>query len=209
MDRLRIAARGVKLLSNLRLDTVELETDPLSFDLEQLRQRKFNADTLREPVQAGLKLVFTEADLNTALRSPQIRATLQPLINRLLTRPGSPKPAQVRLTEATIDMQDKNRFQFVGKITQTDPQTGIEQISDLNLAFTLNLVSGSQVDWLEAEGTLDGTALNPLMLQGFSQAMGQRLNLQRFQEGGVTARFLQLAMDEQQMQMAMFMRVDL
>lgn len=209
IDRLRIAARGVKLLSDFRLDTVELETDALSFDLEQLRQQQFNADTLREPMQAGVKLVFTETDLNTALRSPQIRATLQPLINRLLTRPGSLNPAQVRLTEASIDMLGENRFQFVGNIAQTDPQTGTEQISELQLAFTLNLARGSQVDWLEAEGYLDGVAVNPMMLQGFSQAMGERLNLQRFQGGGVTARFLQLAINEQQMQMAMFIRVDL
>ncbi len=206
IDHIRIASRGVEIVEGFRLEALELETDPLDVDLQKLRQRQFDAETFREPVQAGLRLVLTEDDLNDSLRSPSVRRVLQPLVNRLLIRPGSPKPPQYTLDEATIDFVGENRFEFQGKISQTDPQTGELENSELTLSYTLELTSGSEIQWTEGAGTINGQPLPSPAIMGFSQGISGRLNLTRFDERGVTARFFALNLDEDALETALFLQ---
>ena len=133
IDKIRIASRGVEIIEGFRLEALELETDPLNIDLQRLRQRQFDSETFPEPIKAGLRLVLSEEDLNESLRSPGVRRVLQPLVNRLLTIPGSPKPPQYQLNTATIDFIGDNRFEFQGDISQLDPQTGETEYSQLTL----------------------------------------------------------------------------
>lgn len=204
IDRVQIASRGVELLPGIRFDTVEVETDPVSFDIKQLRSGKASPAILEKPLQAGIRLVLTETDINHALRSPQVTARIQPIINRLLTPPRATNPPQVKITEATFDFLGNNRFKFDSQIAQLDPQTGETEVSTLSLAFTLKLSSGSQFQWTEPEGYINGQPLPPMMLNGFAQGISQGFNLQRFQAIGLTARLLQLNMDADQLQTALF-----
>lgn len=205
IDKVQIASRGVEIIEGLRIETLEIETDPVSFDLKQLRNGKASPAILKKPLQAGVRLVLTEADINNALRSPRVTAMIQPVINRLFTPPNATNPPQLKIRSATFDLLGNNRFKFESKIAQIDPQTGEEEISDLSLAFTLNLRSGSQFQLTEPEGFINGQLLPPQLLNGFAQGFSQGFNLQRFQQRGLTARFLELNMDENQMQAAMFM----
>ncbi len=206
IDRVRIASRGVEIIPNFRIDTLEIETDPLSFNLAKLRTGKRGPGALEQPLQAGIRLVLTEEDVNTALRSPQVMASLQAVINRLFAPPGSTNSPQFEVMKATIDFLGDNRFQFDSKISQTDPQTGEVEISNLNLAFTLKLSSGSQFQLSDPSGSINGEALEPFLLMGFAQGVSQGLNLQRFEKRGLTARFLQLHISTQELEMAVFTR---
>ncbi|MGB2924387.1 MAG: DUF2993 domain-containing protein [Limnothrix sp.] len=206
IDQVSIASRGVEIIPGVRLDTLEIETDPVSFDAKQLRAGEFGPTSLRAPVKAGIRAVLTEEDINNALKSPQIAARIQPLINRLLTPPRSPNPPQFKLVSATVDFVGDNRFEFASKIAQINPQTGEREISDLSLAFTMRLISGSQFQLTEASGMINDQPLPPEMLNGFAQGISQGFNLRRFQARGLTARFLSLNVDEQQLETAMFMQ---
>ncbi|OKH14228.1 DUF2993 domain-containing protein [[Limnothrix rosea] IAM M-220] len=206
IDRIRIASRGIEIVEGFRLEVLELETAPLNVDLQRLRQRQFDAETFKEPVQAGLRLVLTETDLNESLRSPRVRQVLQPLINRLLIRPGSPKPPQYSLDEAIIDFVGDNRFEFRGKISQIDPQTGELENSELTLSYTLELTSGSEIQWTEGAGTINSQPLPSPAIMGFSQGISGRLNLTRFDERGVTARFFALNLNDTELETALFLQ---
>lgn len=206
IDRIRIASRHVDIVEGLRLAVLELETDPLNLDLQRLRQRQFDSETFREPIQAGIRLVLTEADLNESLRSPQVRRVLQPLINRLLSQPGSPKPPQYQLDVATINFLEQNRFEFRGEISQVDPQTGNLEQSTLTLTYQLQLISGSEIQWIKGSGTLNERPLPTPAINGFSQGVGSRLNLQRFDERGFIARFFALDIDDSALEMALFLQ---
>ncbi|AFY38118.1 hypothetical protein Lepto7376_1789 [[Leptolyngbya] sp. PCC 7376] len=208
IDKIRIASRGVEIVEGFRLEALELETDPLNIDLKRLRQRQFDSETFREPVQAGLRLVLTEDDLNESLRSPRVRRVLQPLINRLLVRPGSPKPPQYQLDVATIDFVGENRFEFNGDISQLNPQTGETEYSKLTLSYKLQLTSGSEIQWLEGTGTINNRPLPSPAIMGFSQGMSGRLNLQRFDERGVTARFFAFNLDDTELETALFLKFE-
>ncbi|NJN72533.1 MAG: DUF2993 domain-containing protein [Limnothrix sp. RL_2_0] len=206
IDKVSIASRGIEILPGVRLDTLEIETDPISFDLQQLRQGNVSPAALRSPVRAGIRAIITEADINDTLRSPQVTDRLQPLINRLLTPPRSPNPPQFKLVSATIDFVGDNRFQFNGKIAQVNPENGETEISELGIGFTMRLISGSQFRLTQASGTINGQQLPPEMLNGFAEGVSQRFNLKRFQQQGLTARFLELNVDEDQLETAMFMQ---
>ncbi|ANV85227.1 hypothetical protein AWQ21_13095 [Picosynechococcus sp. PCC 7003] len=206
IDRVQIASRGVELLPGLRFDVLELETDPLSFDLAKLRSGKPGPGVLEQPLQAGVRFVLTEADLNQALTSPQVTALVQPLINRLLTRPGSTNPPRFQLENATVDFLGENRLQFTGEMFQINPETGETEQVTLQLSFSLGLVSGSQFQLTNFEGTINEQVLPAPLLNGFAQAFSRRLNLRIFQDRGLTARFLQLNAQADQLEGAMFIQ---
>ncbi len=207
IDRVQIASRGVELLPGLRFDVLELETDPLSFDLAKLRSGKPGPGVLEQPLQAGVRFVLTEADLNQALTSPQVTALVQPLINRLLTRPGSTNPPRFQLENATVDFLGENRLQFTGEMFQINPETGETERATLQLSFTLGLASGSQFQLTDFEGAINDQSLPAPLLNGFAQGFSRRFNLRIFQDRGLTARFLQLQTGDRQIQGAMFVQL--
>src|SRR4028118_555615 len=59
IERLRIAGRGLWLTKDVRIDTLEVETDPLNIDLQRLRQGKptLLLESLKSPIQSGVRLV--------------------------------------------------------------------------------------------------------------------------------------------------------
>ena len=63
---------------NSGIDTLELETDPITLELKKRR--------LEKPLQAGVRIVLTQNDINRALRSPFVTARLKNLGIRLLPR---------------------------------------------------------------------------------------------------------------------------
>ena len=76
VDRIRIASRGVEIIDNLRIDTLELETDPLDLNINKIQSLsgiKSIQSSLNQPFQGGIRLVIKEDDLNFALESSGIR----------------------------------------------------------------------------------------------------------------------------------------
>jgi hypothetical protein len=206
IDRVQLASRGVELIPGLRLAALELETDAVNLDVAQLRSGQPGPGVLREPLQTGLRFVLTEADINEALRSPRARTLIQPVVNRVLNAPGSTSPDNFRLETAHLEFLGDNRFQFVSELSRVDAATGETEQSSFRLTFTLGLASGSQFQWQDLEGDLDGRPLPPPLLDGVAQAISQRFNLRIFQDRGLLARFLQLEADDQELKGAMFIR---
>ena len=76
VDRIRVAGRGVYILDFLRIDEIDLETDPISIDPTVLQSGKI---VLRRPLQAAVRVVLRADDINTALRSPTIQSSFKNL----------------------------------------------------------------------------------------------------------------------------------
>jgi len=55
VDRIRVAGRGVYVLEFLRIDEIDLETDPISIDPNVLQSGKI---VLRRPLQAAVRVVL-------------------------------------------------------------------------------------------------------------------------------------------------------
>ena len=72
INKLRVAGRGLWVSKDLRIDTLEIETDPIAVDLKAIQAdgQSPRSSSLQQPIQAALKLKFNEEDLNNFLKSP-------------------------------------------------------------------------------------------------------------------------------------------
>ncbi len=201
VDRVRIAGRGLWLTPNVRIGLLEVETDPVSLDLQRLRQgnRKSAMASLRQPLQAGLHLVLTEKDLNQTLQSPAVAARLRLLGSRFLG--GSPENYEVLSTKA--DFLGNNRLRFQVELREK----GKEQQA-IALESGLSIAAGHKFQLVEPAVSINGKALPPLLIAGFSSGLGDRLDLRTLEEKGITARVLQFKVDTSELEVAAFVRVD-
>ena len=76
VERVRFASRGIYPVPEIRIDTLDVETDPIDIDLPALQAGDFALD---EPIQAAAHIVLTTEDLNVFLRSPRMQTLLNTL----------------------------------------------------------------------------------------------------------------------------------
>lgn len=201
VDRVRIAGRGLWLTSNIRIGALEVETDPVSLDLQRLRHsgRKSAMASLRQPLKAGLHIVLTEKDLNQTLQSPAVAARLRRLGSRFFG--GSPENYEVINPRA--DFLGNNRLNFQVELREK----GKEQ-QTLALESGFGITAGHKFQLIEPAVSINGKALPPLLVAGFSSSLGDRLDLRTLEEKGITARVLQFKIDNSELEVAAFVQVD-
>lgn len=200
VERVRIAGRGVWLTPDLRIDALELETDPLNVDLQRLRSGEANPRaSLRQPLQAGVRLVLTEADFNKALASPTVAAQLKIIGSRAL---GGP-PERYEFINPKIELLANNRLRFQMEVREKDAPP-----LALNVESGLSIVSGRSLQLVEPVVIVNGKPLSPLLVGALTSGISNGLNLRTLEERGITARFLQFKVDKGVINVATFVRVD-
>lgn len=207
-DRIRIAARGLELIPDVRIDTLELETDPVSIDLQSIggKSQAFNR-SLKEPLQGGVRLIVTEKDINRALESQQIQLRLQNLLDRV-DRNGSGVLGKIELTNVGVKFLDENRLRVNIQVERADSFGDNSQPLDIMLELGIQVEGGRNIQLIEPKGTVDGKKISPRLLEGFTSGISKRLDLQRLQKRGIALHILKLDIDNQKLNMAAFIRVD-
>ncbi|MGB5961717.1 MAG: DUF2993 domain-containing protein [Coleofasciculaceae cyanobacterium] len=201
IERLRIAGRGMWLSPDIRIDALELETDPLNVDLQRLRSgaQANPRAAFRQPLQAGVRLVLTEADLNKALASPNVAARLKIIASRALG--GTPE--RYEFINPKIELLANNRLRFSMEVREKDAQP-----LALNVESGLSIVSGRSVELVEPVVIVNGKPLSPFVVGSLTQGISNGFNLRTLEERGITARFLQFKVDKGKLNIAAFVRVD-
>lgn len=210
VDRIRIASRGVEPIANLRIETLELETDPINVDLERLRQGGKNSvtESLRQPLQGVVHLVVTETDLNQALQSPEIQSRLQALVNDLIPQQEDLPPRRFELSNSHLDFLGDNRLRLQVQLRSLDAQEQVSPPLDLVLEVGFNVVAGRTLELIEPTGSLNGRKLSPRLLQGFAEGLNSQLDLRTLEKTGVTARLLQLKLSQDEINLVAFVRFE-
>jgi hypothetical protein len=201
VERVRIAGRGMWLTPDIRIDALELETDPLNVDLQRLRSgAQANPRTsLRQPLQAAVRLVLTEADLNKALASPTVAARLKIIGSRAL---GGP-PERYEFINPKIELLANKRLRFQMEVREKDAPP-----LALNVESGLSIVSGRSLQLVEPVVVVNGKPLSPPLVGALTSGISNGLNLRTLEEGGITARFLQFKVAKGELNVATFVRVD-
>ena len=211
IDRLRIAARGIYLESNLRIESLELETDPIALDLSGLSTESLAQlrSSLQKPLQGAVSLVLTEQDLVTALQSEAVVAQLQSALNKLIaSRAGSSAIAYTVLAPEIQLLPDNLisvEVTLVRKGQNIQPQSKELKI---NLAMGLNVIEGKQIQLTKLEGTVNDRPISQRLLQGFAAGISDRLNLATIEKQGIFARLLQLEIVENKIKIVGFARME-
>lgn len=222
--RVRIASRGVRLKTGVRIASLDVETDPLAVKLSKLKFT--NLKSLREslvtPASGVVKLVLTEQDLNQALQSPEIQEGLQKNLNRLIASQASSTSIRYRLSKLQLKLRPKNRLQVSFKLSRPRAKLNRELSSPavtsrekkssrelaISLELTLKVVDGKGLRLLEPKGIVNGRPMSSRLLTGFATGIGDRLNLKTLEADGILARILQLEINEDDLQLIGFARLE-
>ncbi|HEY9658414.1 MAG TPA: DUF2993 domain-containing protein [Allocoleopsis sp.] len=196
-DRIRIAGRGVYPIEDLRIDQVEVETDPIAVDPDRLRQGK---PELEKPLQAAIKIVLTEADLNQALQSDDILDQLDDLNLDFV----SDSAAQYNLIDPQLQFLAGNRI----RLQVTLQQQNSTQQNSILIETGIRLVSGSQAELVDPVVSFDDSPVPPELLDYFIAGVNQLLDLKNLETSGITARVLKLEVEGDRLTLVSFVRVE-
>jgi LmeA-like phospholipid-binding len=102
VDSIEITGKGLVVKQDLRMDTIQINTDRVSID--PLRALLGNIE-LTQPTDAQARIVLTEVDINRALSSDYVRAKFQGLKMEM-----DGQPVTIDIQEATLDLPGENKF---------------------------------------------------------------------------------------------------
>lgn len=201
IERVRIAGRGMWLTPDIRIDALELETDPLNVDLQRLRSgAQVNPRaSLRQPLQAGVRLVLTESDLNKALASPNFAARLKIIGSRAL----GGLPERYEFINPKIELLASKRLRFQVEVREKDAQP-----LALIVESGLNITAGQRFGLVEPIVSINGKPLSPPLVAALTRGVSNSLNFRTLEERGITARVLQFKVEQGELEVAAFVRVD-
>jgi hypothetical protein len=197
VERVRIAGRNLRLKQqDIQIALLELETDPIEVNPRSFRQRRLK---LNRPLQAGVRLVLTQENINKALQSPELIARLRK-IN--LGLPGNVQSSD--FVNPRVEFLTNNRLRFQVEIREQ----GKEQPLFVLLETGLDVASGRQIQLIEPIIFLNGEEVPKPFVKIFISNIGQRLDLKNLEPYGLQARILQLKMRKKEIELAAFLRVE-
>jgi hypothetical protein len=197
IDQVWLAARGVFPWPDVRVDTLQLETDPIA--LKGLQAK------LAQPLQAGLKLALTEADVNRALRSPRISQRLQQLGGPLLALGDTQQSSRYTLHNPQIDFLGDRRLRLQADLREQ----GYPDVLKVQAETGLVVVQGRSLQLVDPVVTINGQPMPPTLIELISRSLEQQLTLDRLEPAGITARILQFNLDRDRLEIVSFVQVRL
>jgi len=198
VDRVRLAGRGIYPTEFLRIDTVDVETDPISIDPSALQAGKV---TLRKPLQAAARVVLKAADVNRALRSPQILQAFQGLEIDL----GNGRIDKFDLIDPEVIFVSGNLLKLRMKLKPADPT---KPVLDIEAEAKLNLIDGTRLKLEGVSINLQGVKFPDEILQRFTDNLNTILDLKQLESRSILARVLKLEITDTNLQVIGFVRID-
>jgi len=205
VDRIRVAGRGVYVLEFLRIDAIDLETDPISIDPNVLQSGKV---ILRRPLQAAVRVVLRSEDINNALRSPTIQSSFKTLsIDISGTNKG--KAETLDLVNPEVTFLEGDRIRLSASL-QSQPTPSKPKPIPINVSVNAELktISGTRLQIINPRIELEGTPIPEKIANAFAQGLNRVLDLRQLESKGIMARVLKLELTEGKMQVIGFAKMD-
>ncbi|HEY9694504.1 MAG TPA: DUF2993 domain-containing protein [Oculatellaceae cyanobacterium] len=206
IDRVRIAGRGLWLTKDVRIDTLELETDPLDIDLQRLRQSnpKLLLESLKSPIQSGVHLVLKENDINQTLKSPQVLARLQQVINQSLGSSALLFTRRYEIFNPRVKFLGDQRLSLQVELKQPNSN---DQLS-VNLETGIGVVAGSRLQLISPTALVNGKPIPPQLVQSLTARFNSKADLRTLEKYGITSRLLKLDVKSDRLDIAAFVKLD-
>lgn len=210
LDKIRIASRGINIRSLLRIDTLELETDPININLRNLKPSNLEEirKSLREPLQGAMRLIVTEKDLNQALQSEQVQNQLQQVLNRLISQKTGSSAFSYQLLNPHLEFLEDNILRLEFQLQRLEGESSRFQSLAMTLECQLKAVEGTKIEFVKLEGKVNNRPISDRLLQGFAQGISDRLNVANLEQNRTFVRLLQLEINNNQIELAAFVRIN-
>ncbi len=200
VDRVRLAGRGVYPVPELRIDTIDVETDPIDIDLPALQSGKFALD---EPLQAATHIILKTEDLNALLRSPLVQALLSDLRFNL---PGASERERNRygLSNPQIEFLGDNRLRVTVDLEDRVLQDTVAAIVETNF----EVLDGHQLQLNNPTVVIDGQPVPRQLVTALTEGVNSELTLKQFAEVNVFVRVLRFELQPEFLDLVVFVRID-
>ena len=209
VDKVRIAGRGIFSTDGLRLELAELETDPIDLAFDQLRQGEVVLDA---PLQGALHLVLSEADVNAFLRSPPITKRLSQLKIGSLNQAQARERDRYKINNLSVDFlggDDKDSLKENRLRISFDLEDLVEEGTlRIEAELGLSISEGDRLILVNPVLTVNGQPAPSRLVNALLGDVNDRLSLQRLENRGLTARVINLAVQPEALDIALWVRVD-
>ena len=205
VDRVRIAGRGLYLTPDMRIDTFDLEMDPIDVDLESLEvdREQQTVQGLRRPVLMAMRLVLTQEDINQGLSSPEFTDYLELLTLNLFDSATLQRAAyQYQVVNPQVEFLGNNRVRCEMNIVER----GYNDSLKLTVETGVELAAGQRIRLISPEVQVNDRPAPGQFVKGLIAA-SDRFNLRRLEEKGIQSRLLQLNINNDRVEMALFVRM--
>ena len=205
INKLRIAGRGVWVSKDLRIDALEVETDPIAVNLQAIQADGQNprSSSLQQPIQAGVKFKFNEVDLNNFLKSPASVAQLQKMTTSTFGAAASSLNKDYQITNPQLKFLGNNRLGITAELK--DP--GSSEKLAINLETGVSIIGGRKFQLVAPTATVGGTQVPPFLLAGLTTGISDRLSVDLLEQRGLTTRILQFKVSPQELELSAFVRI--
>ena len=206
VNRVRIASRGIEPIDQVRIDTLDIETDPIDIKLNDLKTGNLEQvrASLRSPLQGTFHLIITEDDINKALAEPQIKTQIQALLSKLL-------PSDIPTLEfmsAKVNLKEASRAQVEVQLQQKVDESEPPEKLEITIETGVKVIEGRSLELIDPTASLNGRKISQRILQGVLGSVSDRLTLKRFEKQGIIARILELQLDNKEVNVAAFVRLN-
>lgn len=200
VDRVRIAGRGVFPAEDIRLEALEVETDPIQLEARRLRRGK---PQLEKPLRAGVRLVLTQADLNRALRSPTVLKRLTALGFSALGQSSRQRPQRYSLLNPRIALLPNQRLQLQAELQESNDPATLNIVAESGV----EIIAGRQLRLINPTLLINNEAVPEQVIRPIANGLADQSDLRQLEKSGITARILQLHVTEKQINVAAFVQI--
>lgn len=202
VGRVRIAGRSLQLKKqDLSIAVLELETDAIELASLKLRQRQ---NKVIRPLQAGVRVVFTQEDINKLLKSPLFIALAQQLNIPSVVSPNKKNESVYNLANPTVSLLANNRL-----LIQVELQTeGRGKTLAIRVESGLGVIGGRRIQIVNPVVAVNGEEAPPQLVQLIVNNINQRLDLRDLEGDGLQMRILKLSMKPNELEIAAFLRIE-
>lgn len=193
-DRVRIAGRGIFPIEEFRIDTLEVETDPVAL---QLKSRK-----LEKPLQAGVRVVLTQKDIDRTLRSPFVTARLRNLGIQLLRRQAG-QVERYDFLNPQLTLLPQNRVRFQVELQEQGDPAKLKIVAEAEP----QIVSGRSLQLNNLKIWVNDQLSPEPITRAIESLIRDRADLRKLEASNITVRILTLKLEPERLEIASFVQV--
>ncbi len=175
VDKVRISGRGLYLTPDLRIDTLEMETDPIALAGLQAK--------LEQPLQGAIRLTLTEADINRAFLAPQFVEVLENLGTDRQQRRG-----RYKVLNPQIKLLGGDRLRITAQLTER----GFPDKLNMTIETSVRVTAGRSISLVDTVMKANDKLAPQVLVDALSKGASQQFDLSQLEAQGMTVRILKL-----------------
>ncbi len=190
VDKVRFAGRGLYLTPDLRIDTLEMETDPIALAGLQAK--------LEQPLQGAIRLTLTEADINRALSSPKVTEMLQ-----TMGADQNPRRGRYQVLNPQIKLLGRDRVRITAQLTER----GYPGQLNLLIETAVRVTAGRSLELVDPVIKADDKLAPQVLVNSIFKGVNRQFDLNQLEAQGMTVRILKLEQVQEGLQLVGFLQM--